>query len=360
MPRDLAIGNGRLLVTFDATYTMRDFYYPHVGQENHTIGHACRTGVWVGGRFAWFLDPQWVRRLGYRPDSLVTDVTMEHPELKLRVHATDAVHPAQTILVRWLTITNLASHLREVRLFFHQDLDISQSEIGDTAAYEAVNRSMGHYKGRRYFVINGRTGDGQGIFQYATGFKDSTNGKGTWRDAEDGWLQMNPIAQGAVDSTVSFRQNVPGGETRRFYFSIGAEKDYWDVRALNLQMLGGYRALSLADAGCENLQVEAMIQETDDYWRAWIGRAPREFTDLPDAVQQLFRRSLLLIATQIDHDGAIIAANDGDSMQFNRDTYSYMWPRDGALVARTLDRCGYTTPATRCRSRRSRGVTRRS
>jgi GH15 family glucan-1,4-alpha-glucosidase len=29
-------------------------------------------------------------------------------------------------------------------------------------------------------------------------------------------------------------------------------------------------------------------------------------------------------------------------MQFNRDTYSYMWPRDGALVAGTLDRAGYS------------------
>jgi GH15 family glucan-1,4-alpha-glucosidase len=28
-------------------------------------------------------------------------------------------------------------------------------------------------------------------------------------------------------------------------------------------------------------------------------------------------------------------------MANNRDTYSYMWPRDGALVARTLDRAGY-------------------
>jgi glucoamylase len=34
--RDLPIGNGSLLVTFDRNYQLRDIYYPRVGQENHT------------------------------------------------------------------------------------------------------------------------------------------------------------------------------------------------------------------------------------------------------------------------------------------------------------------------------------
>ena len=35
MPRDIPVGNGRMLVTFDDKYQIRDLYYPHVGQENH-------------------------------------------------------------------------------------------------------------------------------------------------------------------------------------------------------------------------------------------------------------------------------------------------------------------------------------
>src|SRR4030095_7847698 len=49
---------------------------------------------------------------------------------------------------------------------------------------------------------------------------------------------------------------------------------------------------------------------------------------------------LLIVRTQIDNDGAIIAANDSDYLQFNRDTYSYMWPRGGALVATALALAG--------------------
>jgi GH15 family glucan-1,4-alpha-glucosidase len=36
-----------------------------------------------------------------------------------------------------------------------------------------------------------------------------------------------------------------------------------------------------------------------------------------------------------------MAANDSDVVYFNRDTYSYMWPRDAALVAYALDLAGY-------------------
>lgn len=50
---------------------------------------------------------------------------------------------------------------------------------------------------------------------------------------------------------------------------------------------------------------------------------------------------MLIIRTQVDHQGAIIAANDSDISSAVRDTYSYMWPRDGALVANALTRAGY-------------------
>jgi GH15 family glucan-1,4-alpha-glucosidase len=50
----------------------------------------------------------------------------------------------------------------------------------------------------------------------------------------------------------------------------------------------------------------------------------------------------LILRTQIDHGGAIIAANDADIQHFSNDSYSYMWPRDGALVANALNHAGYS------------------
>ena len=53
------------------------------------------------------------------------------------------------------------------------------------------------------------------------------------------------------------------------------------------------------------------------------------------------KKSLLILRTNIDGKGAIIAGNDADIRHFSRDTYSYMWPRDGALTAYALDLAGY-------------------
>lgn len=57
MPRDIPIGNGRLLVSFDLDYRIRDFYYPRVGKENHALGFPWRLGLWVSGRF--LAKPNW-------------------------------------------------------------------------------------------------------------------------------------------------------------------------------------------------------------------------------------------------------------------------------------------------------------
>jgi glucoamylase len=49
MPRDIPVGNGKLLICFDLEYCLRELSFPHVGQENHMHGKVCRLGV-VGGR----------------------------------------------------------------------------------------------------------------------------------------------------------------------------------------------------------------------------------------------------------------------------------------------------------------------
>ena len=33
MPRDLPVGNGTLLITFDQDYCLRDIYYPFIGKK---------------------------------------------------------------------------------------------------------------------------------------------------------------------------------------------------------------------------------------------------------------------------------------------------------------------------------------
>lgn len=72
-------------------------------------------------------------------------------------------------------------------------------------------------------MFNGSTGT-EGIYQYSTGVKRFYNAEGTWRDAEDGHLMGNAIAQGSVDSTISFRLFVPPNADQTLYYWMGAGK----------------------------------------------------------------------------------------------------------------------------------------
>src|SRR3989344_9306304 len=51
--------------------------------------------------------------------------------------------------------------------------------------------------------------------------------------------------------------------------------------------------------------------------------------------------------THADNRGAIIASSDSDMLQDGRDTYCYMWPRDGAFAAQSFDITGEHNVAER-------------
>ncbi len=99
MPRDLPIGNGTLLVTFDAQYRIRDIYYPHVGSENQTAGRINRLGVWADGDFAWLDDPAWDRLMAYEPGTLVTKVEAFSSRLGLSLTCRDCVDADRPVSV---------------------------------------------------------------------------------------------------------------------------------------------------------------------------------------------------------------------------------------------------------------------
>src|SRR5438105_4275187 len=221
MPRSFVIGNGNLLVGFDANYDVRDLFYPYVGMENQTVGNVCRTGFWIDGKFAWVGDPAWKRQIGYWGDTLVGDVTLTHPDLGLTVHFEDYVDMVRDYFIRNLRLT-VSQPAEQVRVFFHHDWWIRGQDL-------VVN------KGQHSYLVRTRT-----------------------------------------------------------------------------------------------------------YWDRWSDKEHRHIEEaLGHGVRHLFRRSVLTVRTQVDNRGGIVAANDYDITKFARDTYSYVWPRDGALVANALDRAGH-------------------
>lgn len=324
MPRDLPICNGNLLVAFDDKYNLRELYYPHVGQHNHTLGYPSRFGVWADGRLSWTCDEGWERSLRYEEETLVTEVRLVHQELGLALLCRDCVDCNKDIFLRQVEIENLRPEERDVRLFWHHDLNIAGSREGDTAYYDPERRALFHYKGAHWFLISGTNGQEWGLSSHAVGIIGHQKAQGTWRDAEDGSLSRNPIAQGSVDSVGRIMVRVRNKATVWLWLCAGQ----------NLA------EVSKLDEEVKRVGPETILQRVRTYWHYWVTKGDTP-TDLPEDIVRFYHRSLLVLRTQIDNGGAILAANDSDVLQYNRDSYSYLWPRDGALVAQALDLAGY-------------------
>jgi glucoamylase len=327
MARDIPVGNGDLLITFDTLYRVRDIYYPHVGWQNHTDGHVQRFGVWADGELAWIEDAGWQRELRYKADTLVTEVRLVHERLGLEIICHDAVDFHEPVYFRVCHVRDLAGRPRDVRLFFHFDPSIKGTAVGDTANYDPTTSSVVIYKDDTYFLVNAADNHKSGIDHWAIGTKRVGGAEGTWRDAEDGQLGRNAISQGSVDATVGVHVHVPArGESKAtMWLACGAS--YSDVKALNRKIL---------ETGPER-----MLARTEAYWRLWARKAPVDVGLLSEPLRDLFYRSQLILRTQIDNGGAILAANDNDVTAYGGDHYSYCWTRDGALVAYGLILAGH-------------------
>ncbi|MGO4887173.1 glycoside hydrolase family 15 protein [Anaerobacillus sp. MEB173] len=328
MPSELVIGNGKLLVNIDEDLQIRDIYFPFVGQQNHVQGHANRIGIWIDGAFSWLsCDKGWKINTNYHRDSLVTKSKAVSTLLQVALIVEEAVHQQEMLLVRKVKVENLSNKNREIRLFFHQDLTLYENEVGDTAFFAPKENVMIHYKRNRYFLFNGQL-DNKGICHYTTGVKSYHQmSEGTWRDAEDGQLQFNPISQGSVDSTFSLETELQPNQQKSAYFWMAVGRNMQEVQKINQYVL--------------NETPDYTIEAVNAFWRHWVNKSPLPKSNLSDEIMNMYKRSLLTVRTQTNVNGYIISANDSDILQINHDTYGYMWPRDGALVAVAMTKAGY-------------------
>lgn len=321
--RDIPVGNGSLLVSFDERYQIRDIYYPHVGQENHTEGFPFRFGVWTAEGFSWVFEEGWTRTLEYLPETLVTDVRLTNAELELELTCHDTVLSHDNIFLRKIYVSNLSDRPREVRVFLHQDFRIYENKVGDTAFYDPESFALVHYKKHRYFLINTEPH----FEQFVTGRKAFRDQEGTWRDAEDGELNGSAITEGSVDSTIRVTLSLDAQGTGDLFYWIAAGNSHEKVCELNAQVLAE--------------TPQKLLDYTENYWRVWVNKNETDFKDLSADIVRLYKHSLLIVRTQTDNCGSILAANDFDVTIRATDHYSYLWTRDGAFVANALDLAGY-------------------
>jgi len=325
MPRAFSYGNRHTLVLLDGFGRIRDFYFPYVGLENHVAGKlAHNIGVFVGGQFSWTHSGEW--NITPSVDTGWTGVIkFEHPRLRVILTIEDTLYHEKDIFLRRLTVENLESRNRVVKVFFNQQFELYHSEKGDTAYFDPRDNAMIHYEGQRVFLVYAQVGTVP-FDEYTTGIFHIEGKEGTYKDAEDGSLQKNPIEHGSVDSTIGLTFTV--GEHAK------ASGDYWLTVGASIEEAKSLHQYVL-DAGAQHLSMGS-----HDFWKAWVDRYPYHLYGLSEGVVQLFKKSQLYLRSHVDRHGAIIASGDTDMLETGRDSYAYVWPRDAAFAAVALDQIG--------------------
>lgn len=333
MTRPILLSNGRLHVGLNLYGMVHDLYYPYVGLENHARAHNMRhrIGVWSEGRFSWLDDKTWQFSMKYTHHAQIGHITASSNNLGITLEFLDCIAVDDDAFLRNIHIINATGRQREVRLFMQQVFLISSTLTGDTAQYLPEENAILHFKGRRNFVVGGRTFDGKPFNQHSIGLFGEEGKEGTFRDAEDGQLTPNEVEFGQVDSVIGFNCDIPPFDSTHVEYWLALGRSQWDAidlhHKINKQGLAPF--------------FDASVR----HWHRWLGGVERFAEQIDSNWRPAFRNSALVLKSHFDHKGGVIASTDTTMLNYRRDSYAYAWPRDGGYAIWPLMRLGYQTEA---------------
>jgi GH15 family glucan-1,4-alpha-glucosidase len=334
--RPIVLGNGELHVGLNKYGLVHDFYYPYVGLENHAAGAKLRhkVGVWVDGQISWLDDEDaWTFKFSYPHTSLIGHTIAKNESLGIILEFDDCVDSEISIFMRNIHIVNRQDSPREIRLFMYQAFAIGDSRSNtDTVQYLPDSDAVLHYRGRRAFVISGSHNDTP-FDQYTMGLFGIEDHEGSFRDADDGILSSNNVEHGRVDSIIGFTLNIAGHSSERVHYWVAAGMSTREALYIHKQM---------KDDGFID-----RFHNTASWWHQWLTPTLELAKKVPKAHQELFVHSAMIIKSQMDKRGAILASTDSALLNYSRDNYAYSWPRDGAYTIWPLIRIGYYDEAYR-------------
>lgn len=337
MARPLVLSNGELHVGINKFGLVHDFYFPYVGLENHAAGKSLRhrVGIWVDGKISWLDDlGAWEFSFRYFHRALIGHTTARNDELGILLEFDDVVDANVSAFMRNVHVINMRDQARDIRLFMHQAFDIGDAQSNtDTAQYLPDNHGILHYRGRRAFIVAGMTSEGQSFDQHTVGLFGIEGREGTYRDADDGELSFCNVEHGRVDSTLRFKLDIDAHSSRRVHYWIAAGTSTREALYVDNQI--------------RHEGLTSRMHMTANWWHAWLRPTVHVAERLAPEYREDFIRSAMIIKSQIDKRGAVIASTDTAVLNYSRDAYAYCWPRDGAYVLWPLIRMGYVDEAYR-------------
>lgn len=335
MARPIVLSNGELHVGLNKFGMVHDFYYPYVGFENHSAGAGLRhkIGVYIDGKITWTDDGTWTFDFTYPHNALVGHTVAKNETFGIILEFDDTIDAEMSVLIRNIHVINHSEHARTVKVYLHQAFAIGDSRSNtDTAQYLPDSDAILHYRGRRAFVISGAT-DEKAFDQFTIGLFGDEEHDGSYKDAEDGELMGNVVEHGRVDSILGFTLAIEPRSSARVHYWIAAGMSTREALYIHKQI--------------QEQGVDKRIHKTAEWWHEWLTPAIDAAKRLPKEYQDRFIESVMIIKSQIDKRGAVIASTDSTLLNYSKDGYAYSWPRDGANVIWPLIRLGYYQEAYR-------------
>ena len=274
-------------------------------------------------------DHDWQLSFRYPSHALIGHTLAKNERLGVLLEFDDVVDAELDVFLRNIHVVNLWNNEREIRLFTHQVFAIGDSRSNtDTAQYLPQSEAELHYRGRRAFIISGIHSDSKEKFdQYTVGLFGIEGHEGSYRDADDGDLSFGNVEHGRVDSVLRFRLVIPAHSSARVHYWIAAGRSMKEAMVVHKQV--------------EHDGLLKRLHKTADWWHRWLKPAIKVAHKIDPEHQDNFLHSMMIIKSQIDKRGAVIASTDTTMLNYSRDAYAYCWPRDGALTLWPLIRIGY-------------------
>lgn len=304
--RELPLANYRFLVNHDTDGRVKDICFPNIGKENHSQRLSCPLIIKNGDEIEEFEDGSWIKELDYEGVSLVAKISGSKNDTNINI--TEIVHPEINVFIRKVE-TN-----KTLDLLWFLNLDINCHNFGNCVFYEKTANCLYYFKDEVWFLAGTAT---ETPLTYQLGSKKILE------NFMSGHLTDATVVHGEVSAL--YGKSIQEDQPEYFYLIAG--HSFEEVRDKNKEI--------------RTKGFEALIDESRAHSQNILNSVKKDFLDLDQRLVRTYLESILILQTNINHNGAIAAACDSSTLEMNMDTYHYCWPRDGAYTANALDNAGF-------------------
>ena len=209
----------------------------------------------------------------------------------------------------------------------HHDLALALGEPRETVERDEESRGLLHHAGHRVALVNLETAEGTGVPLARFAARASDDAPGAEELPGGVRLEGPERTHGRVDSLAGAPLPLAPGASGLV--------TSWIVFGSTL------REARRKDAALRKAGVPASLARTRGHWNLWVSQGSRDLPDLPEDVQTLYHRSLVLLRLHQEPGGAFGAALEAPARTAADRAPRLCFHRNAAIAADALGRAGY-------------------